>query len=136
MNHFIVVLLSMIIILTFTKYLITETPNTENQDITLNFDSNKIKCKCNLDNVEDSVRENFANFEKEFTPRQPIENENLIVSVANLEEPKHTNVTAEKFFSDKFSYPIVPLKINNYEVYPHNQYEYMISNDNNLINNI
>lgn len=134
MNQFIIVFLSMLVILTVTKLLITEEA-TNNQDITLNFDSNKIKCKCNIDNPE--VKENFSNFNNDFVVEKPPINENIITSIENLDEPKHTNITAENYYVSKFRYPIEPLQNNSYIVFPSNSYEYMnIGNDTDKINNI
>ena len=137
MKQFIIVLLSMVIILTFTKFLINETEKNNSQDITLNFDNNKIKCKCNLNKSNEILKENFSNFKKEFVPIKPEKNENIITSIENLNKPKHSNITAELYYKNKFIYPIEPLKINSFEVYPSNQYEYInIGNDTDKLNNI
>lgn len=135
MNQFIIVLLSMLVILTLTKFLINEEVNENNQDVTLDFDSNKIKCKCNIEDPK--IKENFANFNNEFVAEKPKINENIITSIENLKGSKHTNITAETFFENKFKYPISPLVNNNYVVYPSNAYEYMnLGKDSDKINNI
>jgi hypothetical protein len=134
MNQFIIVFLSMLTILILTKYLIKEDTNN-NQDVTLNFDSNKIKCKCNID--DPVVKENFSNFDNDFVVKKPPINENIITSIQNIDEPKHTNISAESYYTNKFNYPIVPLQNNSYIVFPSNSYEYMnIGNDTDKINNI
>lgn len=134
MNQFIIVFSTMITILLLTKFLLIEERNN-NQDVTLNFDSNKIKCKCNIDNP--IVKENFSNYNKDFVVEKPAVNENIITSLENIDEPKHTNISAENFFKSKFNYPIEPLPINSYVIFPSNSYEYMgIGKDSDKINNI
>ena len=69
--------------------------------------------------------------------QKPPINENIITSIENLDEPKHTNITAENYYTSKFKYPIEPLQNNSYIVFPSNSYEYMnIGNDTDKINNI
>ena len=134
MNQFIIVFLSMLVILIITKSIIKNETNN-NHDITLDFDSNKIKCKCNLDDT--AVKEKFTNFNNDFVVEKPPKNENIITSLENIDEPKHTNKTAETYYTSRFIYPITPLQISSYIVLPSNSYEYLnIGNDTDKINNI
>ena len=134
MNQFIIVFLTMLVILIITKSLLKNEINN-NPDITLDFDSNKIKCKCNLQ--DSSVKETFTNFNKDFVVEKPPKNENIITSLENVNQPKHTNRTAETYFTSRFVYPITPLQTRNYIVLPSNSYEYLnIGNDIDEINNI
>lgn len=128
MNKFIIVLVAMIITLLFTRILLHETPNINisgNDDIILNFNEEKIKCKCNLDDKSNDIKENFANIDKEFIVEKPEKSENLITSIVDIDEAKRVNINAEKYFIDRFSYPIEPLQIVNKDVFASNQYRYM-----------
>ena len=128
MNKFIIVRVAMIITLLFTRILLHENPNINisgNDDIILNFNEEKIKCKCNLDDKSSDIKENFANIDKEFIFEKPEKSENLITSIIDTAEAKRVNISAEKYFSDRFSYPIEPLQIVNNDVFASNQYRYM-----------
>ena len=127
MNQFIIVLLSMLVILILTKFLLKKDIN-DDRNITLNFDSNKINCKCNLD--DPVVKESFTNYNNDLIVEKPSKNENIITSLENIDEPKHTNKTAETYYTSRFNYPIVPLQVNSYISLPSNFYEYInIGND-------
>lgn len=123
MNHFIIVFLSMIITLILTKQLIKETQNSK--DIILNFDDNKIKCKCDIKDSSPQIKENFSNYDKEIIIEKPEINENVITSIDNLEKSKISNITAENYYLSKYTYPIKPLEISSYEVFPFNEYKYI-----------
>lgn len=123
MNHFIIVFLSMIITLILTNQLIKDTQNSK--DVILNFDDNKIKCKCDIKDSKPEIKENFSNYDKEIIIEKPKVNENIITSIDNLEESKITNITAENYYKNNYFYPIKPLEISSYEVFPFNEYKYI-----------
>lgn len=123
MNHFIIVFLSMIITLILTQQLIKDTQNSK--DVILNFEDNKIKCKCDIKDSNPQIKENFSNYDKEIIIEKPKINENLITSINNLEKSKISNITAENYYESKYIYPLKPIEISSYEVFPFNEYKYI-----------
>lgn len=127
MNKFIIVFFSMLITVLFAKYL---TSDKNQEDVILNFDNEKIKCKCDIGNSSDKVKENFTNYTNNIIIEKPPLNENIITSIGFLDEPKRNNITAQAYYQTHFKYPLEPIDVNNYDVYPINEYKYLnIGND-------
>ena len=124
MDKFIIVFLSMLVTLTLATYL-TSDKTTNESDIVLNFKDEKIKCKCNIDDIPERIKEDFTNYTKDLIIDKPPINENIITSIGNLNKPKHTNITAKDFYEKHFTYPLEPIVINKYEVFPVNEYKYL-----------
>ena len=128
MSKFIIVFLTMVVTLVLTNMILVKDNIQTNSktDVIFNFDSKKMKCNCDLSNVDNELKENFANLtNKKFVPKKPDKNENIITSIDNIKLPKHYNITAEKYYRDRFTYPIEPIEVTSYEVYPFNQYKYL-----------
>lgn len=110
MDKFIIVFLSMIITLILAKYL----TYYDHKDIILNFENKQIKCKCNLNDVKPDIKEKFSKYSKNIVINKPPVNKNIITSIGNLNNSKHINITAEKFYEKYFTYPLKPFVINKY----------------------
>lgn len=133
MDKFIIVFFTMLTTLLLAKYL----TNDNNEDVIIDFDNKKIKCKCNIDNKTKEMKENFTNYTKNLKIDDPSPEENTLETSINYKKQNEINITAQTYYQNNFKYPLEPLKINKYEVYPSNQYKYLdIGNDiNKLIKN-
>ncbi len=124
MDKFIIVFLSMIITLSLATYL-TNDKSTNESDIVLKFKDEKIKCKCNIDDIPEQIKEDFTNYTKDLVIDKSPVNENIIITEKNLNKPKNVNMTAENYYEKHFTYPLEPIVINKYEVFPVNEYKYL-----------
>lgn len=130
MYRFITVFMSMLITLLFTKLLLeSKESNTKDdtKDVILNFDNEKIKCKCDINNSNKEVKEKFTNYTKEaeININPPDIDDNLITSIDDLDMPKHNNITAESYYKNNFRYPIEPLDESSNEINSFNEYKYL-----------
>jgi hypothetical protein len=137
MDEFIIVFFSMLIILLFTNHITYHDSKLE-EDVILDFNNEKIKCKCDLKANSKDIKENFTNYKKNLKIEKPIINENIIISkIDDIKETKYRNITAQAYYQKKFKYPLEPIVINKYDVYPVNQYKYLnIGNDTDKLINI
>jgi len=132
MYRFITVFTFLLMIILFTK-LLMKSEEYKNEDVILDFDNKKIKCKCNLEKNSKEVKEKFTNYTKESKVNitKPVINNNIVTSIGDLDIANRNNITAESYFVNKFLYPIQPLAIDNsYKIKSNNEYKYLnIGND-------
>ena len=139
MYRFITVFMSMLITLLFTKLLLESKENNNKddiEDVILNFDNEKIKCKCDMNSNTPKIKEKFTNYtqDAELDIKQPEIKDNLVTSIDNLKTPNHTNITAENYYENNFRYPIKPIVSNGNLISSFNEYKYLnIGKDTNKV---
>jgi hypothetical protein len=135
MDKFIITFITLLLTLLLAKYL----TNDDKDRVKINFQDKGIKCKCDLQDKKQTNTENFTNYTKDLEIEPPKIIENSIETSFNKSKQKEVNITAQKYYQKYYEYPLEPLNINKYEVYPSNQYKYLnIGSDKNklLKNNI